>query len=387
MLMKTSDRVQIFPLLEDGLERTVRARRAHIAAFQEQPLRFRSPQKKSLEWLAEAHVALGGADPRFIRALLSRYSASPDQIAFRQHELPDFTHRRWKEMRLFSPKGSDTTQKAAFFDETVSSVFERLYPEEAPAPKAIVHVTCTGYNAPSGAQRLVSARDWGQSTQVIHAYHMGCYAAHPALRIAAGQESMDIVHTELCSLHFDPTKHDPAQLIIQSLFGDGCIKYQVTREPSLQTASLEILALHDEILPNSTHVMNWAPSPLGFSMTLSKEVPLVFANALPQFVRRLFGKAGLDFSEEKEMAIFAIHPGGPRIIEMSEQILDLKPNQSAWSRHVLRNYGNMSSATLPHIWHRILKDDLIPNRTLIVSLGAGPGLTLSGAIFRKRNAL
>jgi len=385
--MKTNNRIQVFPLLEEGLERTVGAHRAHIASFQEQALRFRCPQKKGLEWLAEAHTVLGGSDPQRIQTLLSRYSASPDQIAFRHHELADFTHRRWKEMRLFSPKGSDATQKAAFFDETVSSVFERFYPEGAAAPETIVHVTCTGYSAPSAAQRIVSVRDWGRSTQVLHAYHMGCYAAHPALRMAAGQESVDIVHTELCSLHFDPTKHDPAQLIIQSLFADGCIKYRVTREPSPQSASLEILTLHDEILPNSAHVMNWAPSPLGFSMTLSKEVPLVFANALPRFARRLFEKAALDFSEEQDRAIFAIHPGGPRIIEMSEQILDLRPAQVAWSRHVLRYYGNMSSATLPHIWHRILKDDLIPNGTLIVSLGAGPGLTLSGAIFRKRNAL
>lgn len=385
--MKTSSLIQVLPLLEEGHERTVRSHRAHIASFQEHPLRFRCPQKKSLEWLAEAHVRLGGADPQCIRALLSRYSATPDQIAFRHHELADFTHRRWNEMRLFSPKGSNATQKTAFFDETVSSIFERFYPAESDAPEVIIHVTCTGYSAPSAAQRIVSARDWGRDTEVIHAYHMGCYAAHPALRIAAGQASVDIVHTELCSLHFDPTKHDPAQLIIQSLFADGCIKYQVTREPSSQPASLEILALHDEIVPHSTQMMSWAPSPPGFSMTLSKEVPIVFAGALLKFAHRLFEKAGLDFSEEKEQAIFAIHPGGPRIIELSEQILDLRPAQSAWSRHVLRNYGNMSSATLPHIWHRILKDGLIPDKTLIVSLGAGPGLTLSGAIFRKRNAL
>ena len=384
--------LSISSVAEKQPERTALGGRAYVTAFHEHPMRYRTSQKEALEWLTEAHTTLGGADPRIIQTLMSRYGASPARIAFRSHELADFTHRQWNEMRLFSPKGSDATEKAAFFNEAVSSLFDRLYPEDSAAPEAIVHVTCTGYSAPSGAQQLVSSRNWGRRTQVIHAYHMGCYAAHPALRIAAGQLAIpshgqgpvDIVHTELCSIHFDPAKHDPAQLVIQSLFADGCIKYQVSPDPSTEGGSLEILALHDEILPDSLGAMNWAPGPLGFLMTLSKEVPTFFASALPGFAQRLFEKVELDFAKEKGRAIFAIHPGGPRIIELSEQILNLAPDQAAWSRHVLHEHGNMSSATLPHIWHCILEDNAIPDGSLVASFGAGPGLTLSGALFRKR---
>jgi predicted naringenin-chalcone synthase len=108
------------------------------------------------------------------------------------------------------------------------------------------------------------------------------------------------------------------------------------------------------------------------------------ASALPGFVQRLFEGSDLDYLAEKPAAVFAVHPGGPRIIELAEKLLALDPGQVAWSRHVLREHGNMSSATLPHIWQQILMDQHVAAGTLIVSFGAGPGLTLSGALFRKR---
>ena len=323
-----------------------------------------------------------------MEAMLARYSASAEQIITRGHELADFTHRRWDEMELFGPGGSDLGRKTRFFEERAKEIFERYYPLNAAAPGAIVHVTCTGYAAPSAAQRLVSLRHWGRKTQVVHAYHMGCYAAHPAIRIAMGLPGpADVVHTELCSLHLDPALHDPAQLVIQSLFADGFIKYQVVdgeAQEEKPPTGLEILAARDEIIPDSTGAMAWVTGPMNFTMELSKEVPTLLASALPRHVTTLFEEVGLDWAAEKPKAVFAVHPGGPRIIELSQKILGLQPWQVAASRHVLREYGNMSSATLPHIWQRVLLDKSIPDGTLVASLGAGPGLTLSGMLFRKR---
>lgn len=360
-----------------------------ISGFQSTSPRFRTSQTALLNWLIEAHVRAGGADRKSLEALFSRYSASADQIRMRGHELADFSHHDGDQMRLFGPVGSDLAQKTDFFQERANEIFERYYPAGARAPGAIVHVTCTGYCSPSGAQRLVSSRGWGRLTEVLHAYHMGCYAAHPAIRMAIGlaatSRSVDVVHTELCSLHLDPSNHDPAQLIIQSLFADGFIKYHVMDAETArqETASLEILSVRDEIISDSVDAMRWATGPMTFSMTLSREVPTLLASALPRFAASLFEEAGLNWKEEKPSAVFAIHPGGPRIIELSERILNLDPGQVRWSRHILREHGNMSSATLPHIWQEILQDNSIPNGTLIASLGAGPGLTLSGMLFRK----
>src|SRR3712207_9004078 len=43
------------------------------------------------------------------------------------------------------------------------------------APDALIHVTCGGHVLPSGAQKLVAAKQW--STSVSHAYQIGEHAA------------------------------------------------------------------------------------------------------------------------------------------------------------------------------------------------------------------
>ncbi len=368
----------------------------YLTGFHTIPPRFTTSQAELLDWLVEAHVHTGGLGRDALTSMFARHSASSEHIAFRGHELEDFSHRRWEEMELFSPKGSDLGEKTKFFEESVNMIFTRLYSAHAAPPGAIVHVTCTGYVSPSGAQRLVSLRNWGRRTQVLHAYHMGCYAAHPAVRMAAGLsvsafesiEPIDIVHTELCSLHLDPKLHDPAQLIIQSLFADGFIKYQMKNSAladSVHEPRLELLAGREEIIPNSEGAMAWWTGPMNFQMDLSKEVPTLLASSLPRFIKTIVDEAGLDWGQEKDHLLLAIHPGGPSIIELSQRVLSARPDQVRHSRQILREHGNMSSATLPHIWQRILLDPDVPDGTLVASLGAGPGLTLSGLLFRKKD--
>ncbi|MBL8197279.1 MAG: naringenin-chalcone synthase, partial [Blastocatellia bacterium] len=66
--------------------------------------------------------------------------------------------------------------------------------------------------------------------------------------------------------------------------------------------------------------------------------------------------------------------------------LKLKPEQVAFSQEILSNFGNMSSATLPYIWEKIVASNEIPVGTLILSIAFGPGLTAAGAIMRKVSA-
>src|SRR5687768_7100117 len=138
-----------------------------LSGFQSIAPRFCTPQRELLKWLVEAHVRAGGVERSSMEALMERYSASAEHIISRGHELEDFSHLRWNEMRLFGPAGSDLEKKTRFFDERSNEIFERLYPTHSVAPSALVHVTCTGYTSPSGAQRLVSLREWGRHTQVL----------------------------------------------------------------------------------------------------------------------------------------------------------------------------------------------------------------------------
>ncbi len=349
---------------------------------------YESTQKETLDWLVDAHVKAEG-DEQFrsvIKEKLWHVGCKPEHIEKRGHVLSDFLHRDWDKMEVYrlheSPAGATLSVRAKIFQNEVDQIFDRYYPEGASAPDDLIHVSCTGYVSPSGAQKIVSKQGWGQATTVTHAYHMGCYGSIPAIRMGTGflafdstKKRADIVHTEICSLHSNPSKHQLDQLVSQSLFADGFMKYSLTKASN--QPRIKVLALREEIIPHSTKAMTWDVMDWGFQMSLAKEVVVLITRHLKEYLQRLSPK------EIPQNALFAVHPGGPKILKHVQDALQLKDEQMAFSFQVLKEYGNMSSATLPHIWDKILADPNIPSHTPIVSLAFGPGLTISGAYMEK----
>jgi predicted naringenin-chalcone synthase len=292
--------------------------------------------------------------------------------------------------------GEGALARSNAFSQLAEDALRRIYTDCDAPPDDLVHVTCTGYASPSAAQRVVSDKGWGRHTRVFHAYHMGCYAAFPALRAAgafaestplgtARARRSDVVHTEICSLHLNPLLHTPEQLVVQTLFSDGFIAYGVQGESNWQGRSpaLALLTLDERIVPDSSDAMTWVCSDWGMKMTLARDVPERIEGVLRDFVAGLLKQAGLS-DEERHAALYAIHPGGPRILDRAQTVLELAPRQLEFSRRVLRERGNMSSATLPHVWLEILRADQVEEGRAIVSLAFGPGLSICGAVLRKR---
>jgi predicted naringenin-chalcone synthase len=344
-----------------------------LARFHVTPPRHDLAQASSLHWLAHAHEPDEARADRLER-ILGRYAC---QIDSRGHSIDEVAEGR-RDGVLFDSLAPRMARFAAIVDE----YFADTYASDD-APDDLVHVTCTGYASPSGAQKLVARRGW--DTRVTHAYQMGCYAAIPALRIAAGMlatgsRRVDLAHTELCSLHFDPHRHATEQLVIQTLFADGLIRYVAVREAP---HGLRVLALHERVLPDSADAMGWTIGDRTFQMTLARDVPARLADVLRDFVIALYRRAGLDIGRVRD-SVFAVHPGGPKILDRVEAVLELAPEQIEASRAVLRARGNMSSATVPHVWARLYADDRIPAGTPIATLAFGPGLTVCGALLEKR---
>lgn len=342
--------------------------------------RFISKQEDALNWFVEAHAKISQEDRESLKEKLWRVCCKPDRIATRGHVTSDYHHFDWEAMRIYrlheSPTGLPLSQRNRVFQEEVDAIFEQYYPENKKAPDDLIHVTCTGYVAPSGAQKLVSQRGW--HTTVTHAYHMGCYGAVPALRIGQGflrnaQHQVDVVHTEICSLHTNPMDRKSDQLICQSLFSDGFIKYSLGKTCSLP--SMKVHAISEEIIPDSRESMTWDVAEWGFQMSLSKEIPVLITRHLPTYLQKWDIPKG---------ALFAVHPGGPKILDYVQNVLDLKEEQLHHSAAILKECGNMSSATLPHIWEKMLQDPNVANGTPIVSLAFGPGLTIASILMEKR---
>jgi len=361
---------------------------------------FQIDQSRSLAWLAAAHAeaeaTAGKLDAREhqrfeakVARVLDRCACPSSKLATRGHSVADVERAGFAGNALYDlrvhPHGRTIATRMKLFADIVDDYFVHAYAEEQQPPDDLIHVTCTGYVSPSGAQRVVARKGWGGLTRVAHAYHMGCYAALPAVRMAAGftaigARRVDIAHTELCSLHLDPADHRVEQLVVQSLFADGMIRYSMYPDAG---PGLRLVTAYEVVIPDSHDAMTWRISDHGLQMTLSRDVPDRIAGALRAFVLELFKRGGLHLGHMKT-SLFAVHPGGPKIIDRVRDVLELEEPQVAASRGVLLDYGNMSSATLPHIWMRMLVDPNVPRGTLIPSLAFGPGLTVCGALLEKQ---
>ncbi len=381
----------------------------YLGQFKRVRPQFEKSQEDAIDWLASAHVAAekfnnkrdGGREWSVdtVKKLIARFGCSPDRIASRGHELADFSHLNWDEMQIFrlneKAGGLDMASRQAAFDELVRNKCEFLFDSGERLEQDLIHVTCTGYLSPSPLQRFVAESGHAAETRVLHAYHMGCYASLPASRMAAalamhsasiGRESrraaVDVVHTELCTLHFNPQDHSPEQLVVQSLFADGFIRYKVSAQPMGAVDCFKILAMDEIQVPQSASAMTWMPVSWGMFMTLSREVPQLIASALRGFVSQLLTRAGLTEAEALPGLVYAVHPGGPKIIDHVQSLLEIPEDEVSASREVLRRFGNMSSATLPHVWQSIIDDSSsYPAGTRVLSLAFGPGLTVAGSLF------
>ncbi|GLJ80615.1 type III polyketide synthase [Microbacterium imperiale] len=242
----------------------------------------------------------------------------------------------------------------------------------------VVTVSCTGMFAPGPDYRLV--RDLGLPTSVerYHLGFIGCAAAVPALRAAARMCAAQpeavvlVVCAELCTLHFR-VADDPDQILAASLFADGAAAAVVSADPSRRGERwLDLERFATAVTDDGERDMTWTIGDAGFEMVLSAEVPRIIGREIRDAVDGFLGGASVD--------TWAVHPGGRAVVDRVEAGLGLPADALATSRAVLRDYGNMSSATILFILRSLLQGDDLRDGETIATLAFGPGLTMEAAL-------
>lgn len=319
-----------------------------------------------------------------------------DNIATRGTVLEDYTHQNWESMQLYRPSVRDDGSKTEWWSpplqdrmklyvDAASEMAHRAFSAEEKAPAYIIDISCTGYRAPYPLQSLVLKHSWENQTKLLKIGHMGCYASVPSLHMGAqlvrnlpADQTLSLLSTELCSLHLDPLATDADQIVSNILFADGCARMDLSREPA--AGGLDFYAHYEALVPDSTQYMSWDLRDGRFHMTLSRKVVSQLSRVIGAHLQTFLSAHNL---KARDMSRFAIHPGGPRIVESMQEELGLSPSAVMHSREVLKAHGNMSSATLPHVWRLLSLDDDVKAGEWILSMAFGPGLTLTMNLMRK----
>ncbi|MDT0157560.1 type III polyketide synthase [Microbacterium sp. ARD32] len=256
----------------------------------------------------------------------------------------------------------------------------------------VVTVSCTGFHAPGPDFEIVRALGMPDSVERYHLGFMGCYAAMPALRAARQFCLADpdavvlVVSVELCTLHLRSAE-DPDMIIASSLFSDGAAAGLVTARSFDSGAPAFLLdRFRTAIASQGEKDMAWTIGDSGFEMVLSTAVPQIIGESIRTALRPLWDdddELAAAFEDDRigdPVAHWAIHPGGRSILDRVQERLHLSDEQLHPAREILREYGNMSSATVLFVLRHILDSAETRAGDRVAAMAFGPGLTAESAM-------
>jgi predicted naringenin-chalcone synthase len=159
-----------------------------------------------------------------------------------------------------------------------------------------------------------------------------------------------------------------------ALFADGAAALVLAAS---QADDASIYRLRDTgscLLEESREAITWYIGDSGFDMSLSNRVPGIIAEQLAPWLAAWLDSKGHSIDTINS---WAVHPGGPRILEAVDAALGFDSHTLSTSRAILSEYGNMSSPTVLFILERFLREN---TSGPCVMLGFGPGLMAEVAL-------
>jgi prepilin-type processing-associated H-X9-DG protein len=210
---------------------------------------------------------------------------------------------------------------------------------------------------------------------------MGCHGALNGLRVARAYIEADpnarvlLCAIELCTLHHQ-YGWNPDQIVANALFADGsaAVVCVPATDAHQSEATLSALSSASTIVPETEDLMSWRIGDHGFQMGLSPRVPDVIRGTLRPWLAGWLAKEGVELDQVGQ---WAIHPGGPRILQACVEALELPSEAIAASKGVLAEFGNMSSPTILFILDRLQQQNA-PGPWVLLAFG--PGLTVEAAL-------
>jgi len=246
---------------------------------------------------------------------------------------------------------------------------------------AVVVVSTTGVATPSLDALLINRMGLRASVRRLPIFGLGCAGGVIGLARAASQalaapgETILFLVVELCALWFRRDDFSKSNIVATALFGDGAAGALLSTEGDGPT----VVAAGEHTWPGSLDVMGWDVSDDGLSAVFSRDIPKLVATR--------FREVMADFLARHDLVVddidrFVCHPGGAKVVAALEDAFGLGRGTLASARGVLRDFGNMSAATVMFVLERTLADPRPWNRALMNALG--PGFTAGFIVLDNR---
>ncbi|ABF42106.1 Chalcone and stilbene synthases-like protein [Candidatus Koribacter versatilis Ellin345] len=240
---------------------------------------------------------------------------------------------------------------------------------------ALFFVSVTGMCSPSIDARLVNKMKLSPNIKRIPIFGLGCVAGAAGIARAADyvkaypDHHVALLSVELCSLTWQRDDLSVANLISSGLFGDGAAAVIISGKDKAQHGP-RVVATRSVFYPDTQDVMGWDISEKGFRIVLSQDVPTMVHDHLRGDVDSFLAEFDL---KRSDIATWIMHTGGPKVLEATEQSLELPEGALAPSWKCLSEVGNLSSASVLVVLENIYHHQRPAPGTLSVLAAMGPG--------------
>jgi len=343
-------------------------------------------QREALRFALEAG-GLGGESARFAEVIYRRSGVNRRGSCLLTGAEAE-SERMARAFLAGGASGPSTGERMDRFGVEAAALAERAAREaveKAGGPAGITHtvtVSCTGFVAPGIDHALIDRLGLAPTVRRLHIGYMGCHGAVNGLAAARAIVRSEpsarvlMVCVELCSLHFQAgERHD--QIVANALFADGAAAAVIASDADDPLA--RVVATGGCVFPASSQAMGWRVGDHGFEMTLAESVPRLISEHLRPWLSSWLDGERASLRDLVEHGAWAVHPGGPRVLDAVASALGLGEEAMAASRGVLAEHGNMSSPTVLFILLRLAAERKGVRRPTVV-LAFGPGLSAEAAL-------
>ncbi|CAJ2679693.1 type III polyketide synthase B-like [Trifolium pratense] len=260
----------------------------------------------------------------------------------------------------------------------------------------VVYVSSSEARLPGGDLYLSKGLGLNPKIQRTMLYFAGCSGGVAGLRVAKDIAENNpgcrvlLATSETTIIGFKPPSVDrPYDLVGVALFGDGAGAMIIGSDPVFETETplFELHTSAQEFIPDTEKKIDGKLTEEGISFTLARELPQIIEDNVEGFCDKLIDVVGLENKEYNKL-FWAVHPGGPAILNRVEKRLELSPEKLNASRKALMDYGNASSNTIVYVLEYMLEEDKKIRKAgggdsewgLILAFG--PGITFEGILAR-----
>jgi alkylresorcinol/alkylpyrone synthase len=246
--------------------------------------------------------------------------------------------------------------------------------------RAVVVVSSTGVMTPSLDAALIQRLALPSTTKRLPIFGLGCaggvsgVARAAELSRALGGAFVLLVAVEICSVTFRQSDTRKSNIVASSIFGDGAAAVLIGGEGG----GPQIVDSHSTLFPDTHDIMGWDVTDDGLAVRFSRDIPTFVRENIPQVLESACRAWNI---ERSDVCDVIAHPGGSKVLEAYSQATGLPAETFDMARTVLRNFGNMSSASVLLVLEQWLRS-AAPRQRYSLMAALGPGFSSELVLLR-----